>query len=126
VKNNFVLGRCDYHYRHETILYGWKDGAHYFVDEHNHSSVFEVPKPHRADLHPTMKPTQLIAQMVRNSSKPGEIVYDPFGGSGSTLIACEELGRHCRTIELAPGYADVILARWEKLTGDTATRINSI
>lgn len=124
VKQNFVLGRSDYHFRHENILYGWKEGGHYFVDEHNHSSVFEVPKPRRSEEPPTMKPVALIEAMVRNSSKRGEIVYDPFGGSGSTLVACEALGRKARLVELEPRYVDVTIARFEALTGKTAERLS--
>jgi DNA modification methylase len=123
VKQQFVFGRCDYHYRHETILYGWKtDGPHYFVDDHTKHSVFEYDKPHRSELHPTMKPVALVADMVRNSSLSGEIVYDPFLGSGTTLIAAEQLGRVCYGMEIAPRYCDVILARWEALTGQQAAR----
>jgi DNA modification methylase len=121
VKQQFVLGRCDYHYRHETILYGWKEnGAHYFVDDHTKDSVFEVDKPHRSEEHPTMKPVELVAQMVANSSRTGELVADPFLGSGTTLIACEQLGRACAGIELAPCYCDVAVLRWQKLTNKQA------
>jgi DNA modification methylase len=122
VKQQFVLGRCDYHYRHETILYGWKeDGAHYFVDDHTKDSVFEVNKPHRSEEHPTMKPVELVAQMVANSSRVGETVADPFLGSGTTMIACEQLQRRCVGIELSPAYVDVTVKRWQRLTGQSAT-----
>lgn len=121
VKQQFVLGRCDYHYRHEVILYGWKpDGPHFFVDDHTQSSVFEVDKPHRSEQHPTMKPVKLVAQMVANSSKPADIVADPFLGSGTTLIAAEQLGRVCYGIELEPRYVDVAVRRWQQATGQTA------
>lgn len=121
VKQQFVLGRCDYHYRHEVILYGWKpDGSHYFVDDHTHSSVFEVDKPHRSEDHPTMKPVKLVAQMVANSSKPADIVADPFLGSGTTLIAAEQLGRVCYGVEIEPRYVDVAVRRWQQATGQTA------
>jgi len=121
VKQQFVLGRCDYHYRHEVILYGWKpDGAHYFVDDHTQDSVFEVDKPHRSEDHPTMKPVKLVAQMVANSSKPGDIVADPFLGSGTTLISAEQLGRVCYGIEIEPRYVDVAVRRWQQATGQTA------
>lgn len=121
VKQQFVLGRCDYHYRHETILYGWKeDGAHYFVDDHTKDSVFEVDKPHRSEEHPTMKPVELVAQMVANSSRPGETVADPFLGSGTTLIACEQLGRKCVGIELAEKYVDVAVQRYQRMTHQPA------
>ena len=122
VKQQFVFGRCDYHYRHETILYGWKpDGAHYFVDDHTKTSVFEVDKPHRSEEHPTMKPVELVAEMVANSSKPGDIVADPFLGSGTTLMAAEQLGRVCYGIEIEPRYVDVAVRRWMKTTGNVAT-----
>jgi len=121
VKDAFVLGRADYHYRHETILYGWQDGAgHFFVDDRKQDSVFEVAKPKDSPEHPTMKPPELIEPMVANSSKPGEIVFDPFLGSGSTLIACERMGRRCRGIEIAPGYVDVTVRRWQTMTGKRA------
>jgi DNA modification methylase len=78
-KQQFVIGMSDYHYRHEPILYGWRpDGPHYFVTDRSQSTIFEVDKPHVSDLHPTTKPVELIARMISNSSRPGEIVYDPF------------------------------------------------
>jgi DNA modification methylase len=123
VKDQFVLGRCDYHYRHEVILYGWKEGAHYFADDRTQDSVFEVPRPRANDVHPTMKPVELIARMVTNSSRPGDAVYDPFAGSGSTLLACEQLGRAARLMEIDPQYASVLLARYEQATGETARRL---
>lgn len=124
IKDGFVLGRCDYHYRHEPILYGWvPGGTHAWHGDRSQSSVFEVPRPRKNDMHPTMKPVDLIEPMLRNSSRPGEIVFEPFGGSGSTLIACEKTGRHCRLLELSPAYCDVILARWEAATGQEAARI---
>ena len=121
VKQQFVIGRCDYHYRHETILYGWKeDGAHYFVDDHTKDSVFNIDKPHSSKEHPTMKPVELVAEMVANSSMKGEIVADPFLGSGTTLIACEQLNRVCYGIEIEPRYCDVIINRWQTMTGQQA------
>lgn len=121
-KNSFVMGRQDYQWKHEPCLYGWKDGAaHYFVDDRTQSTVIECDRPSRSKEHPTMKPVKLLALQIRNSSRMGEIVLDPFGGSGSTLIACEQLGRKARLVELDPKYCDVILDRWEKLTGGTAT-----
>ena len=121
-KNSFVIGRQDYQWKHEPCLYGWKDGAaHYFVDDRTQSTVIECDRPSRSKEHPTMKPVKLLALQIRNSSRMGEIVLDPFGGSGSTLIACEQLGRKARLVELDPKYCDVILDRWEKLTGGTAT-----
>lgn len=122
-KNGFVIGRQDYHWKHEPCLYGWKDGAaHYFTDDRTQSTVYE-DKPLRNTEHPTMKPLKLLARFIRNSTKPGETVLDPFGGSGSTLIACEQLGRKCYTMELDPRYCDVIIERWETLTGQKAARL---
>lgn len=123
VKDAFVLGRSDYHYRHEPIFYGWKDGAaHYFVDDRTQDTVWEVPRPKASADHPTMKPVALITRALKNSTRPGEVVLDPFGGSGSTLVAAEETGRHARLIELSPQYCDVIVRRWEQMTGQKAVR----
>ena len=127
VKDSFVFGRCDYHYRHETILYGWlHNGAHYFTDDRTQDSVFEVPRPKRSEEHPTMKPVVLVAIMLGNSSREGDAVYEPFCGSGSTLIAAERLGRQCRAIEIDPRYCDVILRRWEAETGRVATLLSRV
>jgi len=118
VKDQLVLGRGDYHFRHENILNGWKqDAAHYFVDERTHDSVFEVPRPKVSEEHPTMKPVELVEQMIANSSLNAEVVLDPFLGSGTTLIACERLGRKCRAIEISPAYVAVALQRWTDMTG---------
>lgn len=124
-KNTFVLGRQDYQWKHEPCLYGWKDGAaHYFTDDRTQSTVIEEDKPSRSAEHPTMKPIKLLARQIQNSSRPGENVLDMFGGSGSTLITCEQLGRHCFTAELDPKYCDVIIKRWEDFTGQQAEKIN--
>lgn len=156
VKNQIVMGRQDYQWKHEPCLYGWKDGAPHFwsggrkqrttmtaVDlyelrsateaellkfieerwcdsEPDETSVLYEEKPLRSAEHPTMKPVKLIARLVRNSSPAGAVVLDTFGGSGSTLIACEQLGRACRMMELDPRYVDVIVNRWEKFTGKKA------
>lgn len=171
VKNQFVIGRSDYHFRHEPILYGWKTGAaHCWYGGRDKQSVFEdtmplvidrdpdgsatityavtdqavvirVPsyevihqggdagtsvwrenKPLRSDDHPTMKPVALIERGIINSSRRGELVLDNFGGSGSTLIACERTNRLCRMIELDPYYCDVIVRRWEEYTGEKAIK----
>lgn len=123
VKQSLVLGRQDYHWRHEPILYGWKPGAgHYFADDRTQTTVWEVDRPGRSAEHPTMKPVALIAMAVGNSSRPGEVVLDPFGGAGSTLLACEQLGRTARLLELDPRYCDVIVRRWEIATGNTGRR----
>jgi len=113
VKNSFVIGRQDYHWRHEPILYGWKEGkAHYFIDDRTQDTVWEIPKPVRNAEHPTMKPLALCARGIRNSSKPNNIVVDLFGGSGSTLMAAAELNRICYTMELDEKYVDVIVLRY--------------
>jgi DNA modification methylase len=116
VKNHFVIGLADYHYRHEAILYGWlENGPHYFVDDRTHDSVFEVDKPHVSDLHSTMKPVELVARMIGNSSKPGEIVYDPFAGAGTTMLAAHQLRRIAFAQEIDPGYVAVSLERMSQL-----------
>jgi site-specific DNA-methyltransferase (adenine-specific) len=115
VKDRFVLGRCDYHYRHEAIFYGWKPGAaHFFIDDRTLSSVLEFNRPSVNLSHPTMKPIALVAHCIGNSTRPGETVCDPFGGSGSTMIAAASIGRKARLIELDPKYCDVIRRRWTK------------
>lgn len=124
-KNNHVLGRCDYNYKHEPIIYGWKlDKTHKFYGRGQFlTSVWDIPKPLKSDLHPTMKPIALIDNMLRNNSIEGDAVLDLFGGSGTTLIACEQLGRKCYMMEIDPHYCDVIMARWENLTGKKAIKI---
>lgn len=157
-KNAFTLGRQDYQWKHEPILYGWKQGAaHHFVDdrtwatviddkgndfdidkmtakeakdllktilENTRLSIIDENKPLRSDDHPTMKPIPLLARNILNSSKQNEAVLDTFGGSGSTLIAAEQLGRRCYMAELDPRYVDVIIKRWEDFTGLKAEKIN--
>lgn len=118
VKNTFVMGRQDYQWQHEPCLYGWKEGAaHYFVDDRTQSTILEYDKPQRNELHPTMKPVDMLCQLIKNSSEENQIILDLFGGSGSTLIACEQMNRTCYTMELDPKYCDVIIKRWEALTG---------
>lgn len=113
VKNTFVMGRQDYHWRHEPILYGWKEGkGHYFVDDRTQDTVWEIPKPARNVEHPTMKPLALCARAIKNSSKPKDIIADLFGGSGSTLMAAEEIERICYMMELDEKYCDVIVHRY--------------
>lgn len=120
VKNNHVLGRADYNYKHEPIIYGWIDGAgHKFYSKHD-VSTWEVDKPLKSDLHPTMKPVELFARAIRNSSLAGETVLDPFLGSGTTIVAAEQLGRVAVGLEHDPTYCDVIIQRWEALTGNKA------
>lgn len=123
-KNNHVLGRCDYNYKHEPIIYGWKKkGTHHFVGGSRFkTSVWDIPKPQKSDLHPTMKPVELVSACLLDNSVEGQSVLDLFGGSGTTLIAAEQLNRKCYMMELDPHYCDVIIARWEKLTGNKAER----
>lgn len=125
VKNALVMGRQDYQWMHEPILYGWKPGAsHYFVNERNNTTVINEDKPRRNAEHPTMKPIVLCARLIENSSKPKQLVQDLFGGSGSVLIAAEQLDRACYTMELDTKYCDVIIKRWEEYTGKKAVRLN--
>ncbi len=155
VKSSLVLGRQDYQWQHEPILYGWKEGAGHFwygmfdkttvIDEkldlkklkkeelleiltnlrnEIQTTVIHHDKPSRSSEHPTMKPVGLIVKFIQNSSVRGDIVYDGFGGSGSTLIACEKLERKCYMMELDPGYIDVIIKRWEQFTGEKAVKLN--
>ena len=120
-KNTFTLGRSDYQRQYEPILYGWKQGAdHYWCGDRDQGDVWFFDKPAKNDLHPTMKPVALVERAIRNSSKSRDIVLDPFGGSGTTLIAAERTGRRARLIELDPKYADVAVQRWQDQTGRTA------
>jgi DNA modification methylase len=123
IKDQFVLGHSDYHYQHEPIYYGWTPGGgHHFTDDRTQKSVFEIARPRRSEDHPTMKPVELITRHVENSTQPGQLVVDPFAGSGSTLIACHGTKRRAALIELDPKYADVILRRYQEHTGVTPTR----
>jgi len=120
-KNTFTLGRADYQRQYEPILYGWNaDKPHYWCGDRDQSDVWEYNKPVKNDLHPTMKPVELVERAVLNSSKSGDIVLDGFGGSGSTLIACEKNNRKARLMELDPKFCDVIVKRWEDYTGRKA------
>jgi len=122
-KNTFTMGRADYQRQYEPILYGWKDGAkHYWCGARDQGDVWQIKKPHKNDLHPTTKPVELMERAVRNSSKTRDIVLDPFGGSGTTVIACEKSGRRARLMELDPKYVDVIVKRWQSFTGKEAKR----
>jgi DNA modification methylase len=120
-KDRFTLGRSDYQRQFEPILYGWPEGrTHYWCGDRDQGDVWFINRPHKNDLHPTMKPVELVERAIRNSSKSRGIVLDPFGGSGTTLIAAERTGRHARLIELDPKYADVIVQRWQEATGGKA------
>jgi site-specific DNA-methyltransferase (adenine-specific) len=119
----FSMGRLDYDYKHEPIMYGWKKTHNFYGKGQFTKSVWEIDKPKESKLHPTMKPIALIANALLNSSVEGNNILDLFGGSGSTLIACEQLNRKCYMMELEPKYVDVIIARWENLTGQKAEKI---
>jgi DNA modification methylase len=122
-KNTFTLGRADYQRQYEPILYGWPEGAQrHWCGDRDQGDVWNIRKPQKNDLHPTMKPVELVERAIRNSSRPGNAVLDPFGGSGTTLIAAEKSGRLARLIELDPKYVDVIVRRWQDWTGKQATR----
>jgi DNA modification methylase len=122
-KNTFTLGRADYQRQYEPILYGWPEGGQrHWCGDRDQGDVWQIKKPQKNDLHPTMKPVELVERALRNSSRPGNVVLDPFGGSGTTLIAAEKSGRAARLIELDPKYVDVIVRRWEEFTGGQATR----
>ena len=123
-KNTLVLGRQDYHWKHEPCLYGWKDGAsHNWYGNRKQTTVMDFDKPTRNGEHPTMKPVPLFAYQMEMSSKKGDNVLDLFGGSGTTMIAAEQLGRNAYLMELDPRYVDVIVNRWEELTGHKAQLI---
>ena len=123
-KSQFVLSRSDYHWKHEPCLYGWKEGAaHKWYSDRKQTTVLEYKKPTTNRLHPTMKPVEMMRYLIGNSTKEGDKVLDLFGGSGSTLIACEEINRQCYMLELDPHYCEVIINRWENLTGEKAALI---
>ena len=122
-KNTFTLGRADYQRQYEPILYGWKQGTdHFWCGDRDQSDIWNYNKPRVNDLHPTMKPVELVERAIKNSSKSRDIVLDLFGGSGTTLIASEKTGRQARLIELDPRFVDVIIKRWEDYTGQQAVR----
>jgi len=113
-------------YRHEPILYGWVDRHHFYGNGRFTKSTWDIPKPQVSNEHPTMKPVELVINAIQNSTKRGEVVLDIFGGSGTTLIACEETERTCRMIELSPNYCDVIINRWQEMTGKIAIRHDGV
>ena len=121
-KNAFTMGRSDYQRQYEPILYGWREGTdHFWCGARDQGDVWFIKKPHVNDLHPTMKPVELVERAIRNSSKGRDTILDPFGGSGTTLIACERANRQARLIELEPRYCDVAVTRWQRWSGLTAT-----
>lgn len=124
-KNSLVMGRQDYQWKHEPCLYGWKDGAsHSWYSDRKQTTVIDFERPNRNDIHPTMKPVGLFDYLIKNSSKVGDVVLDLFGGSGTSIMACEQDGRKCCTMELDPRYVDAIIKRWENFTGEKAVLLN--
>ena len=124
-KNSMVMGRQDYHWKHEPCLYGWKDGAsHLWASDRKQTTILEFNRPSKNDLHPTMKPVTLFDYQIKNNTKGGDIVVDLFGGSGTAMMACEQNGRVCYTMELDPKYVDVIIERWENFTREKAVLLN--
>ena len=122
-KNTFTLGRADYQRQFEPILYGWPEGAQrHWCGDRDQGDVWQIKKPQRNDLHPTMKPVELVERCIRNSSRPGDAVLDSFGGSGTTLIAAHKSGRRALLMELDPKYVDVIVRRWQTWSGESAVR----
>lgn len=125
-KNALVMGRQDYQWKHEPCLYMWKDGAaHFWNSDRSQTTVIDCEKPKKNDLHPTMKPIKLFDYLIQNSSRKDEIVLDMFGGSGTTVIACEQDGRTARVMELDPRYVDAILNRYEEFTGEKPQLVRS-
>lgn len=121
-KNSMVIGRQDYQWKHEPCFYGWKSGApHNWYSDRAQTTVIDFNKPTRSEQHPTMKPVELFSYQIQNSTKRGDVVLDLFGGSGTTIIACEQTGRVGYTMELDPRYCDVIIKRWEQFTGQKST-----
>ena len=124
-KNTFTLGRADYQRQYEPILYGWPEGkSRHWCGDRDQGDVWQIKKPVKNDLHPTMKPVELVERAIRNSSRPGDSVLDPFAGSGTTLIAAEKSGRRAWLMELDPKYVDVIVRRWQEWSGKQATRLS--
>lgn len=124
-KNTMVMGRQDYQWKHEPCLYGWKDGArHLWASDRKQTTILNFDRPTKNKEHHTMKPVKLFDYQIQNNTKGGDIVLDLFGGSGTTIVACEQNGRCARVMELDPRYVDVIIDRWEKLTGEKAVLLN--
>lgn len=121
-KNSLVMGRQDYHWQHEPCLYGWKSGAgHLWASDRKQTTILDFDRPQRNLEHPTMKPVALFEYQLLNNTKGGDLCLDIFGGSGTTLIACEKNNRYARLMELDPKYCDVIVRRWQAFTGKQAT-----
>lgn len=125
-KNTFVLGRQDYQWNHEPCLYGWKDGAaHTWMSDRKQTTILKFNRPIRNDIHPTMKPIPLFGYQIKNSTRSGDKVLDLFGGSGTTIMACEQNGRTAYVMEYDPKYADAIIDRWQTYTGEKAVLLES-
>ncbi|KRL10742.1 adenine methyltransferase [Schleiferilactobacillus perolens DSM 12744] len=123
-KNQMVMGRQDYQWQHEPCLYGWlANGTHSWFSDRKQTTIMHFDKPNRNKDHPTMKPVPLFDYQIKNSSKSGDNILDLFGGSGTTMMACEQNGRNAYLMELDPRYADVIIKRWEEFTGQKAERV---
>jgi DNA modification methylase len=130
VKDSMVLGHSDYHYRHEAILYGWTHGpgrsgrgrhkGSRWQGGNDATTVIELDRPKESRSHPTTKPVELVTAMLANSTRSGDVLYEPFAGSGSTLIAADRLSRRCYGIDVDPRYCDVVLSRWERFSGQRA------
>ncbi len=124
-KDAMVMGRSEYHYQHEPILFGWKEGKRHKNTDRTRTSVWDVPRPKASREHPTMKPIALWQLAMKDGSRKGEIVYDPFSGSGTTILCADQMGRKGYGMELDPSYCDVIVTRWEKQSGEKAERISA-
>jgi site-specific DNA-methyltransferase (adenine-specific) len=123
LKNTLVMGRQDYQWKHEPCLYGWKEGdSHDWYNDRKQTTILEFDRPTSSQEHPTMKPVALFSYQITNNTSKAAIVYDAFLGSGTTLIASEQIGRNCYGMEISPAYCDVIVKRWETLTGKKAIR----
>ena len=124
VKNSLVMGRQDYQWQHEPCLYGWKEGSHLWASDRKQTTILNFDKPAKNDIHPTMKPVALFDYEIKNNTKQGDTVLDLFGGSGTTIMACEQNGRVAYSMELDPRYVDAIVERWENFTGRKAVLLN--
>ena len=123
-KDSMVLGHSEYHYKHEPILFGWKPGGDRLRnDDRTKTTVWDFPRPKASREHPTMKPVEMWVYAIGNHTKSGDTVYEPFSGSGTTIIACEQLGRKARAIEISPAYCAVAIQRWADATGKTPKRL---
>ena len=123
-KDRFVLGARDYQTQYEPIWYGWREGAsHHWCGDRDQGNVLRFKRPSASELHPTMKPLELVERCIENSSQPGDVVLDLFLGSGTTLIAAERTGRVCYGLELDPHYVYIVIARWEAFTGEKAKKL---